>query len=605
MNKNSNYIRKVIYIALIGILLVPLSFLSRPTTRDADNEIQDMGGKISELRNKHELSQAKLSEIDAGSEALRFSLLGMRGIASTSLWLQAIEAKKKEDWNSLEATLNTLIKIQPNFIRVWEYQAHNMSYNVSVEFDDYQFRYAWVKKGINFLTEGIPYNRRDHRISDNLGFFTGQKIGRSDERVQFRQMFRGDDDFHKQMQEFPFIHKDIQGDRIGFDSGDFGPDNWLLAHQWYRRSEDMVNSTVDGTKPQKYRYDFLFYMWAPAQLRNHVMSLQDEEKPVASFQSKWNLALEKWQDFGNRPMETTFGLRLSLEGMQASELEINELRRELDKLVPNVRRELEKAVYDQVELTDEEKMLLDRDVDTLNDYEQRVYREAKQKVFLMNQNIDFQVAKAADPNASLEADRILEKIKILIARQMNIDKYSDTTNYIYWKNRALGESTATALDARVAAYEAEQKGDMSRLEPFVDIDPISSRPRKDSEGNLVVVPGAIQEYETSFKKWGELMEEYQVLKKGALAEDLMEEMESYQDMIKASNRQWPLDFPMQQIIDRKAATSGAGILPTSEDLAGRREREEQKKDELQNSEKSNDEKPKDQKQDDKKQNDGK
>jgi len=58
-----------------------------------------------------------------------------------------------------------LTKIQPSFVKVWEHQAHNLSYNISMEFDDYEYRYQWVKKGIGFLKQGIPHNKRDHRSS--------------------------------------------------------------------------------------------------------------------------------------------------------------------------------------------------------------------------------------------------------------------------------------------------------------------------------------------------------------------------------------------------------------------------------------------------------
>ena len=526
MNSNSNYIQKVVYIALIGILLVPLSFLSRPTTRNADNEIKDEGGVISQLRNEHELSQAKLSEIDAASEALRFSLLGMRGVASTSLWLQAIESKKKEDWNQLEATLNTLIKIQPNFIRVWEYQAHNMSYNVSVEFDDYQFRYAWVKKGINFLTLGIPYNRRDHRITDNLGFFSGQKIGQSDERVLFRQMFRGDDDFHEEMMEFPFVHKELRGDRIGFDSGDFGADNWLLAHQWYRRSEDMVREGVDGSKIPKHRYDFLFYMWAPAQLRNHVMSLQKEERPVDSFVSKWQQALDFWTAYGTKRMTTSTGQEFSLEDGQNLEFRVADFRQQLDALAPGVREKLEAEIMPTLELTEEETALLQRDVATLNDFEQRIYRGAKGKVLAANQDIDLEVAEqASDP---LKAQELIESIYREIMNQRSMDKYADTSNYIYWKYRAIAESGPDAIQARMAMYDARDKGAKSRLEPYIEIDTSTMRPRFDeTTGERVVVPGAIEDFGRSFDTWASVMAEYEVLKKGTLTENLVDDMLDY------------------------------------------------------------------------------
>jgi hypothetical protein len=58
-------------------------------------------------------------------------------------------------------------------------------------------RYQWVKKGIEFLILGSHYNRDEPGILRQVGWFVGQKIGRADEHMQFRRMFRDDKDFHQ------------------------------------------------------------------------------------------------------------------------------------------------------------------------------------------------------------------------------------------------------------------------------------------------------------------------------------------------------------------------------------------------------------------------
>ena len=62
--------------------------------------------------------------------------------------------------------------LQPNFVSVWVFQGWNLSYNVSVEFDDYHDRYRWVIKGIDFLKRGHRVQPRRaaaadrHRLDD-------------------------------------------------------------------------------------------------------------------------------------------------------------------------------------------------------------------------------------------------------------------------------------------------------------------------------------------------------------------------------------------------------------------------------------------------------
>ena len=75
----------------------------------------------------------------------------------------------KEDWTNLTATLEQLAKLQPNFITFWKFQAWNLSYNVSVEFDDYHDRYSFVRRGIEFLKEGEKYNRDNPQLLCGFG----------------------------------------------------------------------------------------------------------------------------------------------------------------------------------------------------------------------------------------------------------------------------------------------------------------------------------------------------------------------------------------------------------------------------------------------------
>jgi len=127
-------------LALIGIavLLVPISALSQP----ADSTSK--GGKLAKLRQEYGLSQTNLGEVDPTSETMRLATLGLKNVAVTLLWDRANHYKKVEDWTNLSAVLEQMTKLQPNFFSVWDFQAHNLSYNLSFEFDNYRDRYAWV-----------------------------------------------------------------------------------------------------------------------------------------------------------------------------------------------------------------------------------------------------------------------------------------------------------------------------------------------------------------------------------------------------------------------------------------------------------------------------
>ena len=93
---NKSFVRKVIYIAIIGALLIPLSMVSRPATRDSNNDIKDLGGKLAQMRDQHDLSQAKLMEIDPASETMKLATLGLMESPLTCFGCRQLKIRKKK-----------------------------------------------------------------------------------------------------------------------------------------------------------------------------------------------------------------------------------------------------------------------------------------------------------------------------------------------------------------------------------------------------------------------------------------------------------------------------------------------------------------------------
>ena len=169
MTRNKSFWRKVMYLCGIAALLIPLALISAPATT-ADTG----GGVLTQMRRDERLSQSQLGKVDPASASMTLATLGMRGIAANRLWAQSEKYKRTENWDAFKATLNQISKLQPNFVSVWQYQSWNISYNVSVEFDNYKHRYHWVKKGVDYLIEGNEYNRNDPMLLWDTGWFFGQ-----------------------------------------------------------------------------------------------------------------------------------------------------------------------------------------------------------------------------------------------------------------------------------------------------------------------------------------------------------------------------------------------------------------------------------------------
>jgi hypothetical protein len=551
MNSKS-FIRKVIYIVLIGALLIPLSLISRPATVGKAGDQSAKGGKLAQLRDSYGLSQTRVSEIDPTSETMKLLSLGLRGLAVNLLWLQAMEDKRVENYAQLESTLNALVKIQPNFVKVWEFQAHNISYNISMEFDDFESRYHWVKKGIKFLTGGIGYNRTDHRITDNLGMFTGMKIGNADEKVQYRRLFRKDREFQDEMSSFI--------DPDAYDTRQFGHDHWLMAYYWYDKSRVLV----DEMSGQPYTSDIIFYSRQPSQKRSQASSLQKEFRSDEQIQQIWNSAREEWEAFGRRPLRNSQGSEITLSNLAETSEGVQRLRDQLDELVPGARSEFVNKVKSEYRLEEADKALLEKPSDQRTDEENVRARALLQQISNTNDSVDilvFQQVEKINPAKMTEARDLLNQVISERQKLLAIDRNQGTANFAYWVVRNEAESTDGAIDAHQKLFDANE---LYRKSLFDDEYILQNGEKK------ILRRGAISVFMDSFSAWADLLEKYPRLNEGDLAGILIDEMSGFQDILKVSSAAWPMNFPLQKLIDERSLQGEGEGLPTTEELEEQR-----------------------------------
>jgi len=517
---------------------------------------------VIQVGDQYDLSQAKLMEIDPASETMKLASVGLRGVAVNMLWLQAAEHRKTENWDKLRSTLNALVKIQPNFIKVWEYQAHNLSYNISVEFDDYEYRYHWVKEGIKFLSEGLPYNYRNHRITDNLGWFCGQKIGRSDEKLQFRNLFRKDKDFHQAM---------LLSDKRGiepdlYDTREYGHDNWKLAYQWYDKSRRLVEKYGE-----QYIADMMFYRKRPMQLMSQARGLNDDFEANEIIQEIWRDANKEWKQLGEREIRSSSGLPITFRGLADLDSRLIELRNQMDELVPadeegwGSRAGLMEELKTTVGLSERQLQALEIPADERSEEDALIAAAAEKRLQKGSQGVDQQIAENAVPEKLVESRRLAKQIDDVMQKMKFSESYSDTINYRYWDVRSETESLDITIAARQALWRAQE---MKRASIFDDEYQFDS----ETGERKVVKKGAIGLFEEAFDRWRTVIDESPAteaeLIDGEIVDNLMEASGEYYDMLRVTGREWPAGFVFQDYIDARAAY-GDDNLPTSQDVADR------------------------------------
>lgn len=517
MTHSSSFVRKVSYIVAMALLLIPIAVMSLPATvrRDAQGRPErQAGGVLAEMRNAAGLSQAQLGEIDPASETMKLATFGMRGLAVVWLWDKSNEYKKKEDWDNLSATLEQIARLEPNFVAVWEHQAHNISYNVSVEFDDYRQRYHWVKKGIDYLIDGTEYNRNEPRLLWFTGWVVGHKIGRSDERVQFRRLFHEDTEFHNMFARHGIDVQSAKGP-------DGKPDNWLAGRLWYLRSiqAHRDGGSIGGKSP------VLFYSSPIMSLVNFAGDLEKEPNFDEDFvKSTWRQAHKEWLDLGELPLASSFGFALQLNDVEKLKGEMKDKEAELDALLPGVRDELRESK--RAALSNDLRRALDKpetehDMSTLSQYYQA-------KAMIEPRYVE--IAERAPVDKAVEARRLANSLATLQQRMGLTESSRRIVNFEFWRDRAEYGGQDINSAARKNLFEARQLFAKPDLE------------------------GAKAKFEQSFKEWAEIFRQWPTQEEDADNDDLVAAVEQYIKVLEQLDLRdpdggiLPADFPLAELM---------------------------------------------------------
>jgi hypothetical protein len=274
--------RKLVYLGGIVLLLIPVIALGMPATGKEGGT----GGKLYQLRQQYELGESTLGDVDPSGTAANLVLLGLRGPAVTTLWMQAVRDKETKNWARLRSTVNSIITLQPHFKKIWRFQGWNLAYNVSAEWDAIEDRYYWVKEGINFTKDGARRNKKYAELPWELGRLTGDKIGESDEWRLFRKYFQDDPDPQYDHGPDPTVNPE-------------GKDNFLVARDHYLEANE--RELING---QNIMMRMIFRSYPAKSFQEYANVLQKEGNFQEEMRLAWESALEAWtEEYGQEEFD--------------------------------------------------------------------------------------------------------------------------------------------------------------------------------------------------------------------------------------------------------------------------------------------------------------
>ena len=267
---------------------------------------------LQKIKKDKDLGEATIGQIDTGGFMLKLAMIGgARGVVANALWTQARAYEKLHEWDKLKNTVDFITKLQPHFLSIWTYQGWNLAYNVSVEWDAPDDKYVWIKKGINFLKDGVAKNQKSPDLIWDTAWTYYHKIGFADEAVILRRLFYDD--------------PDDDGSRFTVDPrfGERRSDNFQVGGGWFKLAVEMVDRNggqraqtkfekeveyVDKPTQHKGRPGDLAFrtMTAHAQTRYagalEKQSVRDLDPKFGSVaRGEWENALDEWRTFGEYP----------------------------------------------------------------------------------------------------------------------------------------------------------------------------------------------------------------------------------------------------------------------------------------------------------------
>ncbi len=155
-----------IFCILVGIgLLITASLLIEPIHED-----------------RVEMGLVSNEPLENAPPSLAFATVAMgafRGLVVDVLWIRADTLKEQGQFFDAKQLADWITIMQPRFATVWDFQAWNMAYNISVTFPATQCheRWRWVRNGYELLRDrGIELNPNSILLYRSLAWIFQHKI---------------------------------------------------------------------------------------------------------------------------------------------------------------------------------------------------------------------------------------------------------------------------------------------------------------------------------------------------------------------------------------------------------------------------------------------
>jgi hypothetical protein len=134
-------------------------------------------------KSREAMGLVAVEPLENAPPSLAFATVAMgafRGLVVDILWIRAEKLKEEGQFFDAKQLAEWITTLQPRFASVWDFQAWNMAYNISVAMPNTRCdeRWRWVKNGYELLRDkGIPKNPHSITLYRSLAWIFQHKIG--------------------------------------------------------------------------------------------------------------------------------------------------------------------------------------------------------------------------------------------------------------------------------------------------------------------------------------------------------------------------------------------------------------------------------------------
>jgi hypothetical protein len=275
-----------------------------------------------------------------------------------------------------------------------------------------------------------------------------------------------------------------------------------------------------SNRPIRGKSPLLFYSGGPMSLINGSAAAQKDGYFGERSQISWQRAADDWRVYGDRELPATEGFLFRLNEYEERQQRVAQLRAEIDRLAPGVRDKIRKDKAGK--LSEAMRAALDKPAAERTPEEMGLAYQAEFEISVT----DREVFDQAPRESRAEMRTILEQLENDQFVAGAIGRNRQIVNFEYWRTRCEAERTKLALDARRNVYEADRL--FAGGEKFAD---------------------ARKQYEEAWTAWAQIFKLHPALMDNAEAQDLIESIARYRDLLNQLDEKFPADFVLNELLD--------------------------------------------------------